>query len=262
MKYSSKAFVLITVVIISVIFFSSCEGSFQGGNYVLNDRQKAICEELGLPTDYEEMDSSQQDSIKRIEEMLQYLDNKYGCTFVYAGYVDGGLWAQMENEEEKLYAYAEGQDPDELTEVTVNENDEFEDTYMWHLVRDNYEKAAEDYLKEATGNERIKVFAFDGATTISEIDKINQENLKGNCTASCDIFIYGTFTNEEMIAYANIYADYLKANEFWGHNELSFERNSDTFEQINDETYKDIFSNSETLESIYCIVKENKVTVQ
>lgn len=253
---------IVLLISISMVCLSSCAGVFGGDDYVLNDRQKAICEEVGLPTDYNELEDYQKESIRRIEEMLQYLEHKYGCTFIYHGYIDGGMWAQLEGEEETLYAYAEGQNPENLTEVTVGEDGEFEDTYMWYLVRDIYQEAAEDYLKKETGNENIKVFAYAGDTTVTKMKEISLEDIKNKCNASSNVFIYGEYSYDEMVEYANIYAAYLKNNGFWGDNELLFEGNIRTFEQINEETWESIFSSSKTLTSVYCIVSKSKITIQ
>ena len=48
---------------------------------VLNERQKEILEEVGLPTDAEKLDSSQQEAIIAIDEMLTAVEKKYNRSF-------------------------------------------------------------------------------------------------------------------------------------------------------------------------------------
>ena len=50
---------------------------------VLNERQKEILEEVGLPTDAEKLDSSQQEAIIAIDEMLTEIEKKYNTSFCY-----------------------------------------------------------------------------------------------------------------------------------------------------------------------------------
>ena len=57
---------------------------------VLNERQKEILEEVGLPTDAEKLDSSQQEAIIAIDEMLTAVEKKYNRSFSYSGYVEQG----------------------------------------------------------------------------------------------------------------------------------------------------------------------------
>lgn len=260
MRIISKNLIVL-LISISMVCLSSCAGVFGGDDYVLNDRQKVICEEVGLPTDYNELEDYQKESIRRIEEMLQYLEHKYGCTFIYHGYIDGGMWAQLEGEEETLYAYAEGQNPEELTAVTVNEDGEFEDTYMWYLVRDVYQEAAEDYLKKETGNENIKVFALNGGTTINDKEDISKNNLAGKCWATCRIFVFGNYDDSEMIDIANEYAEYVVDNRFFAGNIMLFGTDLNLFEQLEQETFEDIFANNTNhFTMIYCNASEDGST--
>lgn len=242
---------IVLLISISMVCLSSCAGVFGGDDYVLNDRQKVICEEVGLPTDYNELEDYQKESIRRIEEMLQYLEHKYGCTFIYHGYIDGGMWAQLEGEEETLYAYAEGQNPEDLTEVTVGEDGEFEDTYMWYLVRDIYQEAAEDYLKKETGNENIKVFAISGDTKIKNEDEINKNNLAGKCWGVCDIFVFGNYSDEQIIDIANLYTEYMVKNKFFSSNTIYFGDDLNLYERLNQENYYEI-SKGESFRIVYC----------
>ncbi len=53
----------------------------QNGNQsdvLLNERQKEILVARGLPTEYDELTSSQKKVIVAIEEMLVHAENKYG----------------------------------------------------------------------------------------------------------------------------------------------------------------------------------------
>ena len=66
----------------------------------LTERQKDILKSQNLPQQWDELDMSVQESIEAIEEMLQYLEHKYGKTFVYAGYKKAN---RTFNDEESLW---------------------------------------------------------------------------------------------------------------------------------------------------------------
>ncbi len=56
------------------------------GTYVLTERQKRILRERHLPEAYTELTALQKESIRTIEELLCYLENKYGRTFIFLEY--------------------------------------------------------------------------------------------------------------------------------------------------------------------------------
>lgn len=52
-----------------------------------NEWLKEFLEEQELPNDYSKLNDGQQYSVKRIYEMIMYLEDKYGIEFEYTGYV-------------------------------------------------------------------------------------------------------------------------------------------------------------------------------
>ena len=68
---------------------------------VLNDRQKEILAAGGLSADIEDLEPDQIRAILSIERMLSYMEDKYGTTFYYLGYVPAGIL-----EDETLICYA------------------------------------------------------------------------------------------------------------------------------------------------------------
>lgn len=48
----------------------------------LTERQVQILEAVGLPADYDELTPTQQHTVTRIEEMLCYMEQKYGGEFI------------------------------------------------------------------------------------------------------------------------------------------------------------------------------------
>lgn len=55
----------------------------------LNDRQRAILRDRGLPEVYEELDAAQRDMILSIEELLEEVEEKYGKTMLFENYRPG-----------------------------------------------------------------------------------------------------------------------------------------------------------------------------
>ena len=53
---------------------------------ILTERQKRILRERHLPENYEELTALQKESIRTIEELLRYLEEKYKRSFVFAEY--------------------------------------------------------------------------------------------------------------------------------------------------------------------------------
>ena len=123
----------------------------------LNERQCKILQDMDLPTDWHELGYKQRESIVAIEEMLEYLENKYNKTFIYKGY---RYPDPLYNDEESLLAYAEGDDPDTQTISVTRTEDGFEDTYDWVLAAPKYQEEMEEKLAPVFEGQTYKVFTI------------------------------------------------------------------------------------------------------
>lgn len=151
----------------------------------LTERQKDILEELGLPTDYNDLSPKEKSAIEAIEYMLSYLEGKYGEPFVYAGYVEGGGL-----EQEHLTAYPEsGSMNDEVTVYRSYEDDGFTctDNYLNILAAPVYQKAMEQYVAKY----------FTGSTLFTEVTNVPGDELPDEDTALFAITAASTLLLDE-----------------------------------------------------------------
>lgn len=204
-------------VIINVMWVSACA---MNGNYdnngikveeetemtkriVLNERQIGILEEAELPTDYYELNQSQKSAILCIEEMLVYLEDKYGETFCYDGYVpDGGV------DPEYLTAYAEKDSKKRIvTLYRKYENGEYvyEDDYQNILAEEDYKNALMSFISKYIDEKDYKLFV-----EIHEVDdNWTKESIISNTNSGNLIFI-----NEDANSYVNI-NDFVNEYGLW-----------------------------------------------
>lgn len=161
---------------------------------VLNERQKEILEEVGLPTDVEELTYTQKSAIIAIDEMLTVVEEKYNRSFSYAGYVAPGLL-----EYEHLIAYpsdgARSIDCFEVRKVEGENGAEYEDDYMLVAIRDDYAKYVEELISSNLHTENIKVFADIYTTELTDIPD-NKEDYEGNVSSWKAVFLYVSDSNE------------------------------------------------------------------
>lgn len=131
------------LILIQVFVLTSCTPNSNNNNNEgettvkeLNSRQVSICEDLGLPTSYDELSTEQKKKITRIEELLSYLDKKYTDVFSYVAYYEGFL------EKERIEAYSSQFNEYEYVTLTVQKDGSFVDDYPFQfvkrLVREDY----------------------------------------------------------------------------------------------------------------------------
>lgn len=138
----------------------------------LTERQKDILKSQNLPQQWDELDMSVQESIEAIEEMLQYLEHKYGKTFVYAGYKKAN---RTFNDEESLLAYAVGDDPETQKCTVTRTKDGLEDTYGWVLALPSFSKKMQNKVADLLDDKNYKLFikllgvSNDGAVKASTV---------------------------------------------------------------------------------------------
>ena len=121
----------------------------------LTARQKDILKSKNLPQKWDELDMSIQESIQAIEEMLQFLEKKYGKTFVYAGYKKAN---NTFNDEESLLAYSVGDDPETQKCIVNRTKDGLEDTYGWVLASPVFNKKMQDKVSDLLSDNNYKLF--------------------------------------------------------------------------------------------------------
>lgn len=133
----------------------------------LNEWQKEFLAEQGLPTEYSELNLTQQLSVDAIYEMIMYLEEKYGIGFEYTGYVRPQIL-----EEEYMTAIPEGGNAKTDT-VTVTREDDgtFTDDYPNIAVRPYYEQMVTDYVKDYFNSDKIMVSASVSRSTLECINK-------------------------------------------------------------------------------------------
>lgn len=121
----------------------------------LNERQISILRSKDLPIEWDKLTEGQQQSIVAIEEMLEYLENKYQKIFCYAGY-------RRENplffDKESLLAYAEGDDPESECFTVEREENGFTDGYAWVVQSPIVQKEMEDKLSGIFEGQKYKMF--------------------------------------------------------------------------------------------------------
>ena len=121
----------------------------------LTVRQKDILKSKDLPQQWDQLDMSIQESIESIEEMLQFLEQKYGKTFVYAGYKKAN---RTYHDEESLLAYAVGDDPETQKCLVNRTKDGLEDTYGWVLAFPVFRKKMQDKVSDLLNDNNYKLF--------------------------------------------------------------------------------------------------------
>ena len=150
---------------------------------VLNERQKEILEEVGLPTDAEKLDSSQQEAIIAIDEMLTEIEKKYNTSFSYAGYIAPG---PLEHEE--LIAYpTEGSSGDTFSVTRIKKNGKYvyEDEYVNDVIEPIFEEYVLKYCEAELGVDNVKVYSM--VTKIKDEDSIITNIKKGEIPLKEDI---------------------------------------------------------------------------
>lgn len=212
------------------------------GKMTLNDRQKEILIEEGLPTDINELTDSQKESISRIEEMLTYVEEKYDKTFCYYGYSNG------DEAEESLTVYEEIMGNGKRFMITVDENGLFEDDYAWIYVQSIISEDITSYCKQKLGTEYVKCFVSSGSTILDKINNISKADLKNNCTAWVMVFVYGdTFEANEV---AKQCGRYFVKNGISGGAYIITIGNKDDFNYISEYSYEMILKDNNYLSRV------------
>lgn len=178
----------------------------------LNEWQKEFLAEQELPTEYSELSGGQRFSVKRIYEMIMYLENKYGITFEYTGYVQPQI---LENEYLTAIPKGGNKTTDTVT-VTCEDDGTFTDDYPNVAVRPYYEQMITDYIEDYFDSDKVKVISSI-STSISEFDNISKEKMKGNVYGINLILLSNDICPRQRFnEFVADYGKWCKNNENWG----------------------------------------------
>lgn len=212
---------------------------------VLNERQKQVLEEMGLPTDYESLTLNQKSAIAAIEEMLCYLEQKYSENFHYLGYDAAGG-----GQPERLKVVGP------LGTVTVSrtpksEGFEYRDNYADLLAVDLFENAVDGFLAERIGEENVRVFAVLNGTE----DGADESNILSKTTATCYVFFSSSFERDSFSTLVTDFGSWISAS-------ASGHASTTKFIWVSGEELKDIYPfnyeqkslDLEPIAALHCLV--------
>ena len=203
---------------------------------VLNERQKELLRELGLPEKYDELNDSQKDGIVMIEKALVYLEDKYPQKFEYDGYVAGGIDGQ--------YVTVKVTDscPEEIVTVQIYKNNgqyEMVDDYENFIVAKEATEEMEDFLSNYFNPADIQVYIY--VYEVQDGDTAPQRAI-----GVPDMMINGLYTEEEVKTAAMEYAEWMKNVHHRKAGVAEFRLYSvENYEQINEFNYTDYFGEEE-----------------
>ena len=190
----------------------------------LNEWQKNFLAEQELPTEYSELNLTQQLSVDAIYEMLMYLQDKYGVEFEYTGYVRPQIL-----EDEYMTAIPKGgNEKTDTVTVTREDDGSFTDNYPNVAVRPYYEQMITDYVKEYFNSDRIKVLSTITNTSLESVKNIDNEMLEGTISSTNVIFIHSDVCSKDMLAkFAADYTEWMKKHNFVSTNRINIVFNVD-----------------------------------
>lgn len=236
---------------------SNANSSYDGENIIqensemtaLNSRQIEICENLELPTEFNELTITQQECIVRIDELLTYLDNKYNTTFHYVGYSQAGV---LENE--WLKAYSDELNEYYYTTLVVEEDGSNSDDYLEIISKCLLEVYATEYLNESFNN-RFKVYSLEcryGGDSIPD----ELSDFEGKTSLTIEIVVEGKNNYNHLNDYAKKIVDWYKENKIIGY--VNFVMVSDNyFDSITNYNLSSLLIDDDTEISLSCDIYED-----
>lgn len=255
----AKKILLILLSTILTIGGSSCRTNniknetVQKEEHTLNEWQKEFLEEQNLPTEYSELNLTQQLSVDAIYEMIMYLEDKYGIEFEYSGYARPQIL-----EKEHMTAIPKGGN-EKTDTVTVTREDDgtLTDDYPNVAVRPYYEQMITDYVKEYFNSDKIKVLSTVTEASLESVENIDNEKLEGNISATNVIFIHSDICSEDMLAkFAADYTEWMKEHNFVSTNRINIVFNVD-ISNINYSNLSDYYNKEYLKYDLLCYVKLN-----
>lgn len=206
-----------------------------------------------MPTEYSELNLTQQLSVDAIYEMIMYLEDKYGIEFEYSGYVRPQIL-------EKEYMTAIPKGGNEKTDtVTVTREDDgtLTDDYPNVAVRPYYEQMITDYVKEYFNSDKVKILSTVTKTSLESVENIDNEKLEGNISATNVIFIHSDICSEDMLAkFTANYTEWMKEHNFVSTNRINIVFNVD-ISNINYSNLSDYYNKEYLKYDLLCYVESS-----
>ena len=216
----------------------------------LNEWQIKLLESKGLPTDYEELSLTQQNTIDRAWTMISYLNEKYGEEFVYEKYIPKEL-----NQSETLVAYprSTGSGDGKYLVTVKTKDDGFTDDYSDFSVTDLAEKLTDDFLTEQFGN-NYKYFISPLACDIKKAE-IKDGKFQWKYGAENRIFISEEQCSINCIEdFALRYARFLFEHEIDGRHRIEILKDFPKDDGIWKRHGEDLFRNIDGSSTGFCII--------
>jgi hypothetical protein len=193
-------------------------------NDTLNDWQKEVLAAEGLPTEANELTSSQLKSIQRIYEMITYLNEKYNEVFIYAGYLEPAA-----NQTETLYAYPRllGNDYGRNTVIVKATKEGFTDDYSDRSIVDYAEEMANDFMKDYFDSNQVIAFFRVNACDIKK-SEITDGDFQWKLGVSDIIFVNEEICNSSQVEeFAVNYAKWLYEHKLDGDHRINIMKDYD-----------------------------------
>ncbi len=220
---------------------------------LFNEWLKEFLEEQELPSDYSKLSNGQQYSVKRIYEMIMYLEDKYGIEFEYTGYVRAQI---LENEHLTAIPKGGNEKTDTVT-VTCEDDGTFTDDYPNVAVRPYYEQMITDYIKNYFGSDKIRVFSKITETTVENLSNINEDSIKSNVYGVNYIFIENSIcTLDKFKTFINEYAEWSKEYEYASTNRIMLFFNGDISE-LTHSNFTDYYGKEHLVARYMCYIEKN-----
>lgn len=171
----------------------------------LNERQKNILSEQGLPTNVNELTDSQQKAIVAIEAMLQYAEEKYNSSFSYAGYT-----AASALEKEHMRAYPSGGDKQTESFTITKTSTGYKDDYISVAATNSFNTYIEECATSLLNGSEVKVFSEITKTSLNEVPT-DYSSFDGNVESSIWLFIDGaSFDINHMAQFKEDFSNTMK----------------------------------------------------
>ena len=227
----------------------------------LDDWQINVLKEHDLPTEYSELEASQQTAIYRMGVMHRYLVDKYGIEFDYAGYVPRGAYQS----EEFMAWSSEIPTRDDRYVVVVKQDKQkndgtLTDNYIAVSAGDLYNQYISDYVKDYFKSDEVVVFSHEFTTIIDDIDDISLDNINkiGGMNV---IFVSGKICDENRFeTFCNDYNTWQNDRKSIVANRAILLNEDVDIKEITYENYPDYFQNEKKLKDmdIFKVVNNNE----
>lgn len=241
MRTSKRIYLILLslLLIVQVVSLSACTTEVTNNNgkgdsamNTLNERQISICEDLGLPSSYEKLTTDQQIKITRIEELLQYLDEKYNDTFYYVGYYEPFMG------KERLEAYTGQFNEYEFVTLTVQDDGSYTDDYPFVFAKRLLRSDLVSFLDKETGFS-YKAYVITGDTSLTDLSDIDMDAISGKTWVSLTVFVSGERNSDDAKKIGETIGDWYKQNAIYGSTNV-VAVGSEAFDAINFENYQSV----------------------